>query len=218
MRGLFGLVFALLFSGCALVANGPTGPLQPEEADLQVVEEANDGKWLYVLAKVRLPVPLTAEDRVVIEATGLKGPDVVASERRAIKPGDRVKDSDAAEYLAPFRLPAAGLTDYQLQLAWGEDAVPVASGEDIIKGLSLDGFEGESKDGYLTGNIANSGVTTVSKVVLLIEYGPLDSVTGVPQNAELVDLVGLQLRPGASRKITLQIPGANPRVSISDAD
>jgi hypothetical protein len=189
-------------------------------ADLQVVEEANDGQWLYVLAKVSMPAPLEDGDRVILEATGLKGADTIVSERKAIKAGDRVSggDGSATEYLVPFKLPAGGLTDYQLQLAWGDDAKPIVSGQELIGGLKLEGFNEPGKDGYLVGNIANSGNHIVNKVVLLVEYGPLDSTTGVHQNAELIDMVGLGLKPGANRKITLQVPaGEKSKVSISDA-
>lgn len=215
---LVGCVVSL--SACSLVRPAHVIPSAEVKADLQVVEEANDGNWLYVLAKVRMPEPLGDADNVVVEATGLSGANTVLSERKAVKPGDIVKDSGVvgAEYLVPFKLPATGLTDYQLQLAWGDEAKPLISGQELIGGLKLEGFGATPNQGYLVGSIANSGSQIVNKVVLLVEYGPLDSSTGVHQNAELIDLVGLGLKPGTTRKITLQIPaGVAPKVSISDA-
>ncbi len=218
MRVLLTLVAACFVSGCSFHWPRSAAARPVSEPDIQVAEEANDGRYLYILAKIDLPVELTNSQRVVAEAIGLHSGEVLVAEKKAVSPAFRSHEEPDFQYLVPFKLPTEGLTDYQLKLAWGEDAKPVVSGQQLTAALELEGFTEPSSDNELVGSLKNTGTETVNKVVLLIEYGPLDSTRGVPQNAELLDLVGLGLKPGTSKRLSIKVPaGQKAKLSISDA-
>ena len=201
---------------------------------LEILDEVNDGKQLQVRGRVTAKsdwndgpvlVRLSAIDeqgktRVSYFPASVpsKAPPRVEAPNRT-KP---LKLGDGIEFA--LGIPSAGITDYQLELLWGADAVPFirqalgGQGEfmalrnlEVQRGRAVDCGDMEDcpVQVEITGELFNSGSVPIIGVSLgagltLIDQGTnLDLSNQIPDNERRIDVRNMRLDPGAVRPIKL---------------
>lgn len=121
----FYLLILLSLLACAPARQAPP-PIGQEPLSIDVSDEYNDGKQLSVLAIVRAGTRVPLKD-VLLRLTGLANGQVVRSQdyRLSRDNADQSALSPGEERRLALFLESEGLTDYQLEMLWGESAYKV---------------------------------------------------------------------------------------------
>lgn len=217
----------LLLQGCFLfTASEPATSVlvQREESgernplSVEIEQEGNDGKRLYVKGRVRAEssVPLGG---VVVHLTSLHNADIIGE---AYYPLAAATNGAKAPLLpaggdVPFSISvdSDGMTDYQVELLWGEEgasfikaAAPADSlrteGGIRVENVSASNYEGNCEQAgcagtaFVTASIVNNSPEPVDKVLLGL---------AIADGAEMesFEITGLKLSPSASRPVSIQV-------------
>jgi hypothetical protein len=251
LRGVLPVsLFVLSLSGCALF--GPTAKTTnvggvPLEATagvdpdvtpfiLEVVDEVNDGKQLTVNGRI-LPKTSKPASEVVVRLSALdrRGEQKVSySNMQDVLTGDsashgapRMLEKGVAQ---PFTLsmPMAGITNYQLEVVWGQEAAQFApkrtapeSKNDSKQFIALRNLEVHrvptescvSPDECIvrftiTGELFNSGSATIRDVVIEAGFGKganLDLPAQILENEKRVEVPNLRLAPGGAQRFKVSL-------------
>lgn len=230
---IVGLGFSGLLSGCAgLSAPAPMGttalrpPVEVAAAattvpfGLKVVDEVNDGERLHILASIE---SRTAWDprRVMVRLVGLSGETVIGTSdyplAGVVAPGDALPAGRSFDI--SLSIPVKGVTDYQLELLWGEESGPVRVEaaptplrlEDMTVARATTGCATPNCPVVyeVTGSLTNRGTATISRAALGVGFlphgGGAGAVVGIPADEESIDLGALSLAPGTSRPVRLTV-------------
>jgi hypothetical protein len=243
-------LLALTLSGCSLF--GPTAkttnaggvPLEATAGSdpdvtpfiLEVVEEVNDGKRLTVkgrlLPKTSKPasevvVRLSALDRRGEQRVSYHNMQDVLGGSSGSKGAPRMLEKGVAQ---PFTLsmPLAGITNYQLEVVWGQEAAPFAPAEptpqvkkepkQFIALRNLEVYRVPSESCVspdecivrftITGELFNSGSATIKNVVIEAGFGQggnLDLQTQILENEKRVEVPNLRLAPGSAQRFKVSL-------------
>ena len=235
------LLFVCLAAGCSSkkLPAAPGAELnQASAADLatdlsgqespfvfEVVDEVNDGSSIHL--RVRLETKgVWNPAGVALKFSGLNAGQVVQEEVHPLsallaKEGISGTQQLPEEALFSLVMPAAGLTDYQIELLWGEEASglvdsappPAAGGGLLIRNLTWQ----ERRDCnqtpcrlsyYLQGEFFNGGVAAVNGVILGVQLRPGGGGSGgAARGEDQVRVDGLNLPPGEGRRLEIEIDG-----------
>ena len=178
---------------------------------LEVLNEVNDGKRLYVTAKV-MKQSQDGELSVV--------------RLRALKNGERIGEAFArvgVEENGEVKISTASqdLTDYQLDLLWGKEAI------EYVKHLPLDATvmikdvhllpPVQGKKTSIAGVIQNNGVETLSSLTVLLQMAwvpegeVLDTATLKAEDDIEVPLPSPSIEPGQSRPFAFELETELPQ-------
>lgn len=241
-------VAAVLASGCAR-ARAPLAPPEPAALSvpaalepavrqapftLEIVDELNDGNQLRVLAKVTARAAWPVSD-VLLRLTGMKAGETLDVSTYPLKNAMPTGEGGAAPAIAAGKslnlsltAPAAGITDYQLELLWGKDAQLATQSSEIQRRgalLKVRHIEVESTPVLcdeapcpvtytVTGELFNAGRSDITQATLGIGYvflktgEELDLQHALPEREEVVEVPSLHLTSGQQRplKIVLDRP------------
>lgn len=224
-----GLVGCSLLSTSPVVAPNNQTSLQSQIASdipfkLSVAEEHNDGARLSVLASVIPQTDWSAED-VVLKLSGLKDGHALnyafnkLSKDAALKVGEEVR--------LPVSIPAAGISEYQLELFWGNEARLVMAEADkkrieeatvVLRNLEIERTIENciappcAESFILTGELFNNGHSVLKQVTLGVgfEWHKLGAEAIPAAEEEEISVPGLSLAPGAARKLKLVFDPKTP--------
>ena len=251
----FIFIIAILLTGTSCSNTTKVAPqLNPEipivstpqsPFSLQITSVQNDGRNLKVEGVI-LTKASWYVDKVSVLLTGLKDGVEVASSARPLK------DFLNQEQLAPvsgsspygtsslgvslpaesplafsLSIPSQNVSDYQVTLGWGEEAViSVAATVQWVEhglvevGVSPDCNEHSCPRLYaVEGSIRNDGKQVVSSVTVALRLLALDAngvadASGANTENEQIELAPLNLLPGASQKVRLRFKNAiNPELA-----
>jgi hypothetical protein len=242
--GMLGFAVASGLVGCAsTVSRRSAAPIEVAQTaanvpfGLTVVDEVNDGERLHILASIESRAAWDPR-RLMVRLTGLQGDAVlgVSDYPVAAAAGTALPETLPAgeSFDISLSIPALGITDYQLELLWGEEAGPastlvVASSlrlEDVTVSRGTAAHGGEACRGgdcpvvfEVTGTLTNQGPGTIFRASLGIGFLPHGGrggpMIGIPADEEVVDLGGLAIVPGASRPVRLTVE--QPSLASGDA-
>jgi len=227
VRGLIGGALLLSTAGCSLLsapeapAREPVETAAPEDAPfvLRVVDEMNDGASLHVLANIEARTPWDPR-RVLVRLTGLRSGEIVGVRDFRLGGSGGAAASMAAGQVMPVSLsiPVAQVTDYQLELLWGEEAgepasvalPPLTLQSLAIRRLPESCPEAVCRISYeVSGELRNNGRGIIYRAALGVGFA--EGGQSDPDNEEQVELGVLALQPGQSRPIRLVIDQTMPR-------
>jgi hypothetical protein len=242
MRLLLPLALLLLcFSGCSLIKGGGISPSKnalestsggnPEVSPflLELLGEVNDGKRLTVSGRF-VPKTQWPSSDVLVRLSALDdqnnprvsffalGEHIFSSAFAQLQPGTPTEFS--------VSIPSHGITNYQLELLWGQDAAPFqkqarsnqGNGEEFLALRNLEVHRLPSDDCAtpnectvkftLTGEFYNAGSATISKVVLkagFVRADELDLAVKVLENERRIEVRNMGLTPGATKPFRLTL-------------
>jgi hypothetical protein len=228
---LGGLCFACLLTGCAFFESQLPGAEQAASVEstaqepavpfvLSVAKEENDGQTLRVVADVIPQVAWPSDNAMVRLATYRNG--ALLQERyfpiaAALAPSQEEFKSQEKVSLA-MQVPSVGMTDYQLELLWGEEALRISEQlqSEARPLLRISELEIERKreecNGFpcdivfvLRGVVENTGQEVLGDIVLAVGFIRVDGDVKRPENEEKVPLSGLELAAGDKRPLRLVI-------------
>lgn len=228
------ILVLLLFSAAWLAGCAPSAPPVPPVVEqlearapfeLSVLEDVNDGRNVFVRAKLLSHTnwPLS---KVALRATGLhdgeeKSSQVLSLEKLLNQSGALTAGEERELTLT---LPAQDISDYQLELVWGEALTPPRVQTPALHARELR-TERRSQDCALPpcpeiltvkGVLVNEGDTQIQNAKLgigliwLANGAELDLSTQIPQDEEFIELADMQLAPGARREVAIDIDRALP--------
>lgn len=191
---------------------------------LQISDEVNDGDRLHILGTVSAATDWSLKD-VIVKLTSLSdGQPLGLSYLPLTQAKNKLQTVIKAEekYSFTISVPSKDITDYQLELLWGEEAKhylsslgTITSGSLEIRDIQIETIRQpcEGVDCNLTfrvhAKLQNSTNRLINKVILGIGYirmqagGELDLQRQIPQNEEKIDVGQIYLSPGASREIVI---------------
>ena len=244
---LLGAVSLLGSVGCSLSLQTSDGAPKPDKRaepaaevysesgealpfDLRVLEAVNDGERLHVLARVTPRTNWNHND-VVARLTALRGTDVVGvayypfvhHNARTSGGVGQVGGLFKARKPLQFSVTVAAqqITDYQLELLWGEEARGFEGSPQFPKpSLRMHKLQVESQpiscgrppcdiEYRITGELLNSGRVDLYDIVVSVGFvalqpgEKLDLSRHIPDNVQPVELKGVRLKPGDSQRIRL---------------
>jgi len=240
-----GLLVVGGLTGCASTVSGrPAAPIEVAQTaanvpfGLKVIDEVNDGQRLHILASIESRAEWDPR-RVMVRLTGLRGETVlgVSDYHVGSAVGSALPEMLPAgdSFDISMSIPVQGVTDYQLELLWGEDAGPahtvVAASPLRLENVAVARGSASRRGGAscsgascpivfeVTGTLTNRGTGTISRAALGVGFlphgGGAGSIIGVPADEEVVDLGALTLVPGTSRPIKLTVE--QPTLANGDA-
>lgn len=257
LRFLSAVLLLCSFSGCSLFQHSPRRTVESDSVHselldvsedapanqelpfaMKIIDEVNDGKELHILGSVSAQAHWNAKS-VVVRLSSLQAGEVLgvsyyslaqlASKNNAltleqasvVEPGQQVNFSLA--------VPAEGITDYQLELLWGREALIYLKENTDYKPLSvkvqnikIEALRSTCPDNLcdiryrFLGKLLNSGGGMISKVILgvgFVEQGQgekLNLSSRIPANEEKIEIPGLRLYPGESKSFRLLLNRAVP--------
>lgn len=233
-------ITALLLSGCSMFGSDtkPAVPVASMQQDnyvpgynekrapftLEVIDELNDGERLLVMLRLTPQVRWNA-DNVVVKLNALKDGKVVASKDHCIYSpcSERLENKKRPVWLEAsvsreFTIPltAAEITDYQVELFWGDEARAYRDSAFLMQTLAsptLRSISSEREVGQcaedscefsytVTANLQNPENIPLESVVLgagFILDGEERTTLSIPENEEQLEVPDLHLRPGQSK-------------------
>lgn len=239
------LLCCVVFNGC-VAGKWVTTRTAPKGKGVPIVERATGGEQLALEAQVReeiydgeqLGVTVQLKTHEEIDAS------VVAIRLRLLRGGEVVSDSllplpsvlstqvlDAdKEYLVPLVGNAANLTDYQVELVWGGEAIDLLKTQttkDLV--VSIKQVEQEQVcEGARCGDsyklkalleVTNSGKMPCGKVALKVHL----AVPGIQSAAKVVRFDSFNLKPGTTTLVRLNFQDvlkkdqeATPEISVQE--
>lgn len=232
-------LFLSILAACCLFLAGCSGasapkPMPPaaalvEEAaplGLNVLEEVNDG------TNLNLNLELSANTRVDLKDVVVRLAALKNGEEQSISlfPASRLGEEASPE--APLRfsvsVPSAGMTDYQLELLWGQDGrdamkakgPPDNGGQLVLSDVSLidDQCAAPCDSKFTVGGVLEN---QSGRVVQIAELGVAFAWVGSgetldPDSAEIqqkISLKGLALRPGQRQEIKVKLSKGLPKAT-----
>jgi hypothetical protein len=211
-------------AGASAEAGEPQAPFT-----LDVIDEINDGNQLHVLAKVTALAdwPMSG---VLLRLTGMKAGETRDVSTYPLKNALAAPGIDASPRLRAgqslnlsMAAPAAGITDYQLELLWGKDAeLSTQSAQIQRRGalLKVRHIEIETKPDVceqppcpvsytVTGELFNAGTSPITQATLGIGFvflkagEKLDLQRVLPEREEVVEVPKLKLKAGEQRPLRI---------------
>ncbi len=190
---------------------------------LKVVDEVNDGQRLHILASIESRTPWDPS-RVMVRLTGFSGEKVLGVSDYPLLGSGNSGAPTVFEPGRPFDVslsnPVAGVTDYQLELLWGEESgMELKSAAPsplqlrnvaVIKSATPCSAERCPVVYEVSGELINSGPGKIARAALGVGFLPHAQgggglVAGIPAEEEVVDIAALALEPGRSRPIKLSV-------------
>ncbi len=181
---------------------------------LQILEEMNDGKMLHVRGRVVTGSGSTWEpDEAVLRLIGASNGEVVNETRRPLN--EILSQSASNEFY--ISLPSQGVSDYQVELLWGKEALPYTVTKSIdslvLRNMRVERQAQECRDNSceirlrVRGELHNNGQALVESAELGVAFAWQNLADSNNQSQtgkeELVKLADLKLLPGKSREISL---------------
>jgi hypothetical protein len=237
----------LLFSACSIFTG--TDPSSSSSLvdqkkpnlpfTLEVADEINDGERLHILGTVSALTDWSLKDVIVKLSSLSEGRPVGVSYLPLSKTKKELSGTIKAneKYQFTISVPSQNISDYQLELLWGEDAKQyVASVLDGEPGnLELRSIQMETirqpcdgTDCKLTfrasAKLYNGTNKQVIKVILGIGFlriktgAELDLQRQIPQNEDKIDVGDILLPPGGSREIVINFDQAIPEKELVTED
>lgn len=201
----------------------------------KVLQEFNDGKNLYVVAEVESRANWPTADMAVHLMT-LKDGELLRESSQSLQsliaPGNNpenlaeLKEGTARKF--SMSVPSQGMSDYQLELLWGEEAQAYLSKPQNDSGLELRKLQYNRiactaavcpLEFEVSCELFNSGETIVNIVhlgtswVLADDLSKQELVADARANEEMVTLKALNLKPGTGRELKVKIAAALPQDS-----
>lgn len=189
---------------------------------LKVVDEVNDGERLHILASIESRT-MWDPRRVMVRLTGLSGDTVLGVNDYSLVGSGNPAVPAVLEPGRPFdvslSIPVGGVTDYQLELLWGEESGVELKGTAPsplqLKNLTVAKSEVPCVAAKcpvvfeVSGDLANFGTGTIARAALGVGFLPHakggGAIAGVPADEEVIDLASLALEPGSARPIKLSV-------------
>ncbi len=175
---------------------------------VKVLDEVNDGAHLYLRVRIVFRRQWDSS-QVSLILRGLR--DGLAEEaerfplRKLIPEAAESPMLPAGAYVVSVHVPAVGLTDYQLELAW-EKKKPQAV---ELRGVRVEQAKNCGRErcaaGYqVAAELFNSGSQTVQRVVLGLSFTEKGGPGGHTLENQ-VEIEDLSLDPGSSREVRLEV-------------
>lgn len=230
-------------------ASNRTGPLTPgilapvaqAPLTLEVKRATNDGMALHVFARVTAHTDWDSS-AVLVRLAGLNQGEVIREvsqslSRAVLQPDVMVGSEERPEHLAAGKsldvylsIAAQGITDYQIELLWGAEAVALAGNsrglaENIVppssrQNVSVENPRVERRKKAcamapcpvtlnLSVDLVNTGPDVISRVLLAVGFvwvepgQRVDFSAPKPENEESVEIGPLQLGGGQSQTVRL---------------
>jgi hypothetical protein len=195
-----------------------------------VLEESNDGETMVIKGRV-VPKTTWASDQVMVrlaavddageQVTSYQKLNDIAAERKELGAGQPVNFS--------LSLPSRGLSNYQLEVLWGNDAAPYGSAPKASlkqpqpprEFLALQGLEVHRvPDGScsspeeclvrfsIKGEFFNSGRATIQNITLLAGFSPADKLDlpeQILENERRIEVRNVNLAAGAKKPFRLTL-------------
>ncbi len=236
------VAFCLVSFGCFGGAGSVTPPAQispaPIKKDalenpyaLRIIDEVNDGQTLHVAAEVKASVPLESLP-AVLRLTTLKAGNAVKVNYYPVAHGKKTAQNSASgrdELTLSYDLSTSSynITDYQLELLWGEEAREhlASRAKDspilVLRNVTVQpsGCQGTPAcDGKLRimAELYNPGVVPIPSATLGVGFiwqangDPKPDREDVPQREQKISLNSLNLAPGQSRPLNLTVTSDVP--------
>ena len=239
-RPLLALIFLFLITGCSSSTDSVTPPdLENEIVEsseqfssigsngkelpfvLDILDEFNDGARLHILARVRPRVVWNANE-TVIRLKGMYNGQVIGTSHFPLS-----KINKETAVLSPedvttvsLSIPSDNLSDYQLELLWGGEAVPLLR-RNLSELLRIENVsvQREKCDEYpcavpltISADLVNVGTELIDNAELSVGFMWVDDLTqqsesiDAPISAEeIVSVPKLNLLPGTRRTLRLRL-------------
>lgn len=200
------------------------GPGSELPFTLEVNDEVNDGDRLHVLGSISARTQWRLNEAIV-KLSGISEGKVVGISYLPLtrEPDKKSELIEADEkYAFSISIPSSNITDYQLELLWGEDATRYLTqlkesrgGQLELRNVQVETIqqpcEGKKCDTTfrLSGTLYNGTSRAINEIILaagFIRHPPgevLDLSKQIPENEERVTLGRIYLRPGASRAVSM---------------
>ncbi len=227
------LLVTLTLTSCSWVAGSGAPPELTRENELPfevtVQDEVTDGHTLHLLVGL-MPKADWSGEELAFRLTTLNGIETIFSRQF---PLNRILNNQsnlkAGQPIAvSLASPAERMTDYQLEVLWGEEArASLAQFPATLEISGLHFIQAPQSCPALPCEITykveaqllNNTDTIINSAKLGIGYrwqprGLLDSDSTIPQNEENILLDGLKLSPGSSRALKLELASA---VTLTEA-
>jgi hypothetical protein len=198
---------------------------------LSVAQEFNDGKRLYVKAAIDAHARWSTAEAMV-SLTGYRDGSEVAKRQVPLASLGPVLEQGSRHEI-PIVLDAPAISDYQIELMWGRDSAeifkadatkPAGSSEAAIElrnvsvrseRVMCDTGQGCELKFSIMADLRNTSGKQVDHAVLgtgfiWLDAAALDLSQRIPENEATVELTGLALGPGASRKVRLVLDRTVP--------
>lgn len=209
---------ALVLTGCAHTSNISKPALVSSDSDISqpflvsIIEEANDGKKLTVAAEVRSHWK-SDSSKALLQLKGLKNGEVVGESFFPLASAPECEDgtlSPDEKVQTVISVDSPGITDYQLNLLWGDEAqaylrsLPVGSTV-LFKDLNLT----LKPKAAVVGEIENRGSDKLDRVAIAVSFvwvpnnSPVED--GQSQQETILEIGDLNLSPGKSRPFSIEI-------------
>ena len=231
--------FFFLSAGCASHVKAPVAKTEPAPPPhvmpfaLSVEQELNDGKRLYVRAAIEAHADWNTGD-AALKLVGYKNGEHVGEQIAPLSVLGPVLHAGEKKSI-PIVLEAADITDYQLELLWGKEAVPLVNAQE--EQSTTEEPQVELRNLVITSRRINCTEATTCQLKFAIsadlfnatekvifhavlgtgfiwtEGAPLDLSKSIPQNESRIELPGLALGPGASRRVQLDLDRTVPERS-----
>lgn len=257
------LMLSSQLMGCALFASRPktqgasglpieaTAGVDPDVTPfiLEVMEEKNDGRQLVVRGRI-IPKTSKPASEVVVRLSALdRGGeqrvtfhnmhDLLAGGTKA--KGEPVMLEKGVARSFTLAMPLKGITNYQLEVLWGQDAVPFGPAEPVsdvpqeskkepkqfiaLRNLEVHRVPTESCVSpdqcvvrfTITGELFNSGGATIKDVVIEAGFGSGDSLDlqgQILENEKRVEVPNLRLASGASQRFKVSLDKLVPTSAV----
>lgn len=257
------VLFASQLLGCALFGPQPktqgagglpleaTAGIDPDVTPfiLEVMDEKNDGRQLVVKGRI-IPKTSKPASEVVVRLSALdRGGDQRVTFHNmqdllagGAKPkGEPVMLEKGVARSFTLAMPLKGITNYQLEVLWGQEAAPYAPSEPIsdaqkepkkepkqfiaLRNLEVHRVPTESCVSpdqcvvrfTITGELFNSGSATINDVVIEAGFSSGDSLdlqSQILENEKRVEVPNLRLAPGASQRFKVSLDKLVPANAV----
>ena len=203
---------------------------------LEVMNESNDGQRLTVNGRIipktakpasEVVVRLSALDRRGEQITTYHNMQDILSAGGGPKGGPTMLEKGVAQ-LFTLSMPMKGITNYQVEVLWGQEAAPYAPAEPApdqkkeskqfiaLRNLEVHRVPMENCASpnecvvkfTITGELFNSGGATIRDVVIEAGFGGednLDLPAQILENEKRVEVPNLRLAPGASQRFKVSL-------------
>jgi hypothetical protein len=198
---------------------------------LDVLQESNDGKNLTIQGQLISKSQRPSKDVLVrLTAVDAKGEERTAMHKVAdlIPNGGELSPSMPTQF--SLSLPAAGISNYQIEVLWGKDAAPYLGGDGraslkqqkepseflALRNLEVhrvpDGSCSSPEECLVTfsikGEFYNAGRATIRDVVVVAGFAPASKM-GLPnhplENEKRIEVQNLELAPQATKPFRLSL-------------
>lgn len=207
---------------------------------LEVMDEKNDGRQLTVKGRIipkttkpasEVVVRLSALDRRGEQRVTYHNMQDVLGRGKAPQGGALMLEKGVAQSFT-LSMPLKGITSYQLEVVWGQEAAPFGPSEPTkevekepakeakqfiaLRNLEVHRVPTESCVSpdecvvrfTITGELFNSGGATIKEVVIEAGFGAgdnLDLAGQILENEKRVEVPNLRLAPGASQRFKVSL-------------